>query len=140
MDISTEQRVKGSPRLRRTMMAGVAACTMVAGSLTLFSGVAQAGNGVFSNRPTQGSCNRPAKYVLDAYYGTFLVDSDGDGLSDQYELNVSHTDPCKSDTDGDGLSDGCEVLANHSNPLDPNDPPRPGGPRPRPKPRSLFPF
>src|SRR5581483_11212221 len=32
-------------------------------------------------------------------------DSDGDGLSDSFEVNVLGTDPHKRDTDGDGLSD-----------------------------------
>jgi hypothetical protein len=34
-----------------------------------------------------------------------LADSDNDGWSDFYELNVSHTDPTKPDTDGDGVID-----------------------------------
>jgi hypothetical protein len=38
-----------------------------------------------------------------------MLDSDGDGLTDAYELLVSHTDPDNPDTDGDGLSDGWEV-------------------------------
>jgi Concanavalin A-like lectin/glucanases superfamily/Bacterial TSP3 repeat len=37
-------------------------------------------------------------------------DSDGDGLTDAYELLVSHTNPNNPDTDGDGLSDAWEVL------------------------------
>jgi hypothetical protein len=44
------------------------------------------------------------------------VDSDGDGLSDQRELQLG-TDPHNPDTDGDGLSDGDEVLKYHTNPL-----------------------
>ena len=40
-------------------------------------------------------------------------DTDGDGISDYYELyptnSVSITDPCNSDSDGDGLMDGEEV-------------------------------
>ena len=43
------------------------------------------------------------------------ADSDGDGWSDFYELNVSHTDPTKPDTDGDGVIDSLD-----SAPLDPN--------------------
>src|SRR5581483_6321110 len=36
-------------------------------------------------------------------------DTDGDGLSDDDETNVYHTDPNNPDTDGDGLTDGQEV-------------------------------
>lgn len=40
------------------------------------------------------------------------LDSDGDGLTDAYELLVSHTDPNNPDTDGSGISDGWQVLLN----------------------------
>lgn len=44
-------------------------------------------------------------------YGTdpHSKDTDEDGLSDYYEINISKTDPLKSDTDGDGLNDGDEL-------------------------------
>ena len=45
----------------------------------------------------------------------FAVDSDGDGLSDDEELQLG-TNPYNSDTDGDGLSDFYEVN-NGTNPL-----------------------
>lgn len=48
-------------------------------------------------------------------------DSDYDGLSDQVEKIVYHTDPFKADTDGDGYLDSAEVLMK-SNPLDASDP------------------
>lgn len=44
------------------------------------------------------------------------VDSDGDGLSDDAEVQIYGTDPFKADTDGDGRNDGEEVLA-ETNPL-----------------------
>ena len=47
------------------------------------------------------------------------VDSDGDGLSDEYELRIG-TDPMKPDTDGDGLKDGEEVLIYKTDPLNPD--------------------
>ena len=37
-------------------------------------------------------------------------DTDGDGLSDAEELNVTGTSPLMADTDGDGLSDFQEVV------------------------------
>ncbi|MFN8528294.1 MAG: Ig-like domain-containing protein [Anaerolineae bacterium] len=53
------------------------------------------------------------------------VDSDGDGLSDPYEIQIG-TDPNNPDTDGDGYSDGVEV-ASGSNPMDSNSVPNGGG-------------
>jgi hypothetical protein len=47
-----------------------------------------------------------------------LKDSDVDGLTDDAEIHVYHTDPNNPDTDGDGFDDGYEV-ANHTDPLDP---------------------
>jgi len=46
-----------------------------------------------------------------------LVDSDGDGLSDQYEEKIG-IEAFLSDTDGDGVDDGVEVGADLDNPLD----------------------
>ena len=40
---------------------------------------------------------------------TDLTDTDGDGLTDGYEVDTLKTDPLKSDTDGDGLNDASEV-------------------------------
>lgn len=44
--------------------------------------------------------------------GPFTVDSDGDGLSDAYEINntVPYTSPGLADTDGDGILDANEDL------------------------------
>ncbi len=46
------------------------------------------------------------------------ADSDGDGLTDDEEVNVHGTDPLVFDTDGDEVGDGDEV-ANGTDPLDP---------------------
>ncbi len=45
------------------------------------------------------------------------TDSDGDGLSDEDEVNTHQTDPLVADTDGDGVDDGTEVALT-SNPLE----------------------
>jgi hypothetical protein len=39
------------------------------------------------------------------------VDSDGDGLTDDVEIDFYGTDPARFDTDGDGNGDGAEVAA-----------------------------
>jgi gliding motility-associated-like protein len=48
-------------------------------------------------------------------------DLDGDGISNEDEINIHGTDPNNPDTDGDGINDGDEV-ANGSDPLDPCSP------------------
>ena len=45
-------------------------------------------------------------------------DSDGDGLTDQDEVDIYGTDPWVADTDADGLTDGEEVLVYITDPLD----------------------
>lgn len=47
-----------------------------------------------------------------------LTDTDGDGLDDYYEKNVSHTDPNGNDADGDGISDGDEIGIYNTDPFD----------------------
>ncbi|MGN6485173.1 MAG: hypothetical protein ACTHMX_12315, partial [Thermomicrobiales bacterium] len=59
--------------------------------------------------------NNPSSYSG----GTNRTDSDGDGLYDDDETNVYHTDPNNADTDGDGYDDGQEVY-DGTDPLDPN--------------------
>lgn len=44
-------------------------------------------------------------------------DSDGDSLTDGYEINTSHSNPLLTDTDGDGVSDVEEANIRHTNPL-----------------------
>lgn len=39
------------------------------------------------------------------------TDDDGDGLSDQSEIEIHYTNPLKADTDGDGISDKDEIDA-----------------------------
>jgi len=54
--------------------------------------------------------NLPVTQVESYYRLGTMQDSDADGLTDAYELLVSHTDPNDPDTDGDGLSDFYELL------------------------------
>lgn len=64
----------------------------------------------------------PSKSKTDNFKapGDTDIDFDGDGLTDDYENNVSHTNPLNPDTDGDGLTDGQEVNDYHTNPLEPD--------------------
>jgi hypothetical protein len=64
----------------------------------------------------------PSKSKTDNFKapGDAVLDSDNDGLTDDYEINVSRTNPFKSDTDGDGLMDGDEVNDYHTDPLNPD--------------------
>ena len=45
------------------------------------------------------------EYRLGYATNPALSDTDGDGLSDNFEIGVSHSDPLSSDGDGDGLAD-----------------------------------
>ncbi len=56
------------------------------------------------------------RYLVVKYLKT--DDTDGDGLTDEDEINIYLTDPDDPDTDGDGLSDGDEALVHATNPLD----------------------
>ena len=47
-------------------------------------------------------------------------DSDADGLTDDEEVNVYHTNPLDPDTDHDGLGDFEEVKKYHTDPLNPD--------------------
>lgn len=51
---------------------------------------------------------------LLVWAGQDIPDSDQDGLSDQDELAIYHTDPNQADTDNDGYPDGQEIANNFS--------------------------
>ena len=48
------------------------------------------------------------------------TDSDGDGVGDDDEINIYHTDPHKADTDGDGLNDFEEIFVYRTDPNKPD--------------------
>lgn len=58
-----------------------------------------------------GAAKKPAVSVAPA-----PADADHDGLTDQEEREVYHTDPASADTDHDGLTDFDEVKIHHTDP------------------------
>ena len=70
------------------------------------------GQGYHCNTYTMPIANSATAFII---LGTPL-DSDGDGLTDAFELLVSHTNPNNPDTDGDGVGDGVEWVEGR-NPL-----------------------
>jgi hypothetical protein len=72
-------------------------------------------NGFWSWMGQGGTCSRYSIPSLPTRGAALFilglpVDSDGDGLTDSYEMLVSHSDPNKADTDGNGMPDGWQVL------------------------------
>ena len=63
---------------------------------------------VVSGSPTRGGGQIDSHETLELDLANGL-DSDGDGLDDEDEINVYNTDLNNPDTDGDGLEDGDEV-------------------------------
>ncbi len=76
-----------------------------------------------------GYANISSVCYADLYTNESPKDTDLDGLTDQGEINIFHTDPNNSDTDNDGFLDGTEVIA-ETNPLDINDPSKTFTPKP----------
>lgn len=59
------------------------------------------------------------KLGVSYQFYTFILDTDGDGLSDEQEALIG-TDPRNPDTDGDGLLDGEEVNKYRTDPKNPD--------------------
>lgn len=55
------------------------------------------------------------------YKDEVIVDSDLDGLTDQAEIQIYHTNPRNPDTDSDGVMDGAEIIKN-TDPLNSENP------------------
>jgi len=95
---------------------------MVVADLALVGGVSQTdtdGDGIFDaldNCPDLSNADQ-ADFNFDGL-GDACSDSDLDGLSDEFELLITITDPLIQDTDGDGLTDGVELSLFITNPLD----------------------
>jgi hypothetical protein len=122
------------------VQAGLATEAANDSARTLFLNMAQVGGGAFHEFACPASINldtgiaapriRLVKKDIVAYNRNVrlgdkgpVVDSDGDGLSDDEEREVG-TDPLNWDTDGDGLGDGLELrAAPRQNPLDARDRP-----------------
>ena len=75
---------------------------------------------------SSGAVSNGFAYTFEAHSLTAIeiqgaVDTDGDGLSDDDEVNVHGTDPDNPDTDNDGLTDGDEISGAGGYVSDPND-------------------
>jgi hypothetical protein len=55
----------------------------------------------------------------EIYFARFIMDSDGDGMSDDEETGIYFSSPVNWDTDGEGLADGEEI---NTHGTDPNNP------------------
>ena len=67
--------------------------------------------------------NNPLSVLVNAdktITATFVPDADNDGISDNDELTVYHTNPNLADSDADGLSDYAEIFTHHTNPTVPD--------------------
>jgi hypothetical protein len=53
--------------------------------------------------------NNESDFSAELAYTIPVLDTDKDGISDDNEINVYHTDPDQKDTDGDGINDGDEL-------------------------------
>lgn len=69
-----------------------------------------------SKRLSMASVEEKVVEAEERYY----IDSDMDGLADDFEENALKTDPTKADSDSDGIPDGSEYICG-ADPLDPSD-------------------
>jgi len=72
-----------------------------------------------ANRSNRGDENGTKQGVLGAVE-VIENDSDGDGVSDEDEVNIYGTNPNSNDTDGDGLLDGEEINTYDTNVTNPD--------------------
>jgi len=92
--------------------------TYAAGQTTWsYSGTLTPGPNTFSVTAIDEATNVSPPAVITITLNLF-ADTDGDGLSDEDEIYVYHTDPTLWDTDGDGYSDKLEVTLG-ADPLSP---------------------
>lgn len=63
---------------------------------------------------------KPPRLLKNSVAASYInvLDTDGDGLTDQYERQIG-TDSAQADTDGDGIPDGQEVLKDGTDPKNP---------------------
>jgi hypothetical protein len=99
--VETQQQLNKQNRL-------LLGAVLVFGFGVLFYGFQQIG---YSIRDPFGGNDRASNTVASSARAPVWVDTDGDGLSDQEEIDFYGTSPYLPDTDGDGISDYDEVRA-----------------------------
>ena len=80
------------------------------GSATLTISPAVSENSITSVTVTVTDDGESTLFASETFDIDVALDSDGDGLSDEDEINIYGTLPGNPDSDGDGLSDGDEIL------------------------------
>jgi hypothetical protein len=71
------------------------------------------GSDLYETGPDEDPDNDGLTNAEELKYGTDInnFDTDGDGLTDFYEVKIFNTNPLKPDSDNDGLDDRAELLA-----------------------------
>jgi len=102
VDVPSTRSVVATATLLLVVTAGCSAPGIAGTDATTGSTTSETGTTAPGSTPTPTNGNGT---------DTPVIDSDGDGLTDDVERSVYGTDPENPDTDGDGLPDGVEVRA-----------------------------
>jgi len=83
--------------------------------LTLFFLTPARAADTFAEQATNPSAEQAVQSIQEPLIlSAQALDTDGDGLTDEQEINIYHTNPNDPDTDTDGFEDGIEIKNNFS--------------------------
>ena len=99
-------------RIKNCIFAGLTICAVYGGIFAVVNVLNKEYYTTISQKLTAAAISKDPIIAEDVYY----LDSDKDGLSDEFEKNIFKTDPQNPDSDSDGLNDGAEYAAK-TNPL-----------------------